>query len=465
MKPIRLILLLMLLSLVGNAYSAGEPITIHSSNFYLPALGKEVFYPKSVNADFLMNPELETSAVDKTLETWTKKGVNAIRIKVDSLHAPNDPLNLYQSNDGQLKPIIITRLDALVDAAEKHNLYVVLVLFDLQRLGSNWDKSPYNKTNGGSCTKLSDWFNQPAQVALSLNRTRQLVDRYSKHNIFAWEVGRGSNVWDLSNRPNNKLMESVPYWLIRHANLIRKIDDPHHLLAISFLANTYPDVLLGLPHFQMHFIQIEARNTLQTALSVAPYINSIREKYKKPIFVVEHLWKGNPSEREEFIHNLFWSSFASCSGMFLSPVKSRNQYQITDYDLRQTQILDFFLPELKLNGPPRQITVPIKISQADSYLIVESLIGFDRFFWLLRKNPSQDKAILNLMTVEGKYRKQWFDIDAMRKLPIQDFTLLRKSLTIESVPFERSVLGVLRLTKRAPKPTKPPISRPAAGSN
>ncbi len=465
MKPIRLLILLLLLAIVGNAYPAGKPITIHSTNFYLPGLDKDVFYPKAINADFLMNPDIAPEYINKTFETWTQKGINTIRIRVDSMHAPDDPLDLYQSSDGQLKPVIIARLDALIESAEKHNLYIVLVLFDLQRLGANWDKSPYNTANGGSCAKLSDWFNQPTQVSLSLNRTEQLVNRYAEHNIFAWEIGRGSNVWDLSKRPNNKLMESVPYWLIRHANLILKIDNPRHLLALSFLPNTYPDTLLGLPHFQMHFIQIEAQNTLQTAMSVAPYLNSIREKFKKPVFVVEHNWKGNPAEREEFVHNLFWSSFAACSGMFLSPVQTKGQYQVADYDLRQIQVLDFFLPQLKLNGAPRQITVPIKISQEDSYLIVESLIGYDRFFWLLRKSPSQDKAILNLMTVEGKYQKQWFDIDAMRKFPIQDFTLLRKSLMIESVPFERSVFGVLRLIKRAPKKAKPPVSQPAAGVN
>lgn len=450
-----------LLFFTGNISAAEEKISVHPINFHMTGLGSEVFYPRVINADFLLALDIAAEETEKILTLWREGGANAIRLKADSLFSPNDPLNQYLEKNGRLKTEFLARLDRTIEAAERQNLFVILVLFNVERLAKNWDNSPYNKTNGGTIQRLADWFNDSSSLSQAIERTTQLVERYKDRPIFCWEIGHGTNVWELNRRPNNALRESVCYWVIRLANHIKKLDDRKHLLALSFVANTYPDSLLGLPQIDLHFLQIQSQNEIQAVKSTNPYIHSIRKYYKKPVFIAETDWIGDSGAREAFQHNLFWVSLASCSGMFLSPPPGEGPPRIADADLHLLKTAQTFLPELNWDGPPREITVPAEIGPDDSYLMVESLVGYDRVFWILRCQPTQSKARIKFNTTEGMYRYQWFDIERMQHLTNKDFPLLRKYVTLESPEFERSILGLFRLIRRAPQKETPPDSSSA----
>lgn len=443
------------------AYPANEVISIHPVNFYMLGKGQEVFYPLAINADFLFSPGLTAEQIDQTLAKWSALGINTLRIRIDSLHAPDDPLNLFLEENGRLKPEIVSRLDGLIDAAKQHNMFVILVLFDVQRLAIRWDSSPYQKANGGSFEQLTEWFTDTSQLSKSLEYVTQLVERYKERNILSWELARGANVWDLNSRSNNRLMEGVSFWVVRMANQIRKVDDRSHPIALSFLPNSYPHTLLGLPQISLHFLQIESGNDLLLAQSVAPYINSIRNIYKKPCFVVEHSWLGEAGNRDSLMYNLVWASFATGSAAFYSPVNRDNQFHISDSDFQLIQTLKWFLPEIDLSGVPRPIVSPAELVPKDSYLSVESIFGYDRIFWILRKQPATAKAFLSLNTIEGKYRMSWMDPLTGIKHPLMNFNQLRKSLKFQTPEFERSLLGVLRLVKRAEPKKDPSAGQPA----
>ena len=143
------------------------------------------------------------------------------------------------------------------------------------------------------------------------------------------------------------------------------------------------------------------------------------------------------------------------------PQTSSSRERIPDSDLNLIKTLQFVMPGLDLSGVPREITVPQKTIPGDTYLIVESLTGYDRIYWILRKQPGKSQAQLEASTIEGVYEKQWFDIEKIKKYPRGKFSLRSKRLLQESPPFERDVLGVLKLVKRVPEMKKMSDSAPS----
>ncbi|MGC9328160.1 MAG: hypothetical protein ACP5I1_11040 [Candidatus Hinthialibacter sp.] len=443
---------------VCYSHSARQVVSIHPGNFFMLGQGKDIFYPQAVNADFLLSPDLSIEQINDTLADWSSSGINTLRLRLDSLHAPGDPLELYLDKNGRFQEGILSTMDRLLEAAEEHNLHVILVLFDLQRLGEHWDSSPYNKAHGGPVESLSEWFTDSSMLSKAIERTKQIVERYKNRNILAWEIARGANVWEQNKRPNYALMDGVNFWVIRLGNLIRKEDDQRHLTALSFLPNTLPEMLLGLPQIKLHFIQVEAGDAQLAAQSIPPYLHSIRSLYKKPIFIVESRWKGEAWERDLFMRSTFWASLAYGSSTFLSPIRRGDSYQLAAPDLEILHTWNFFQPEFNWAGQPRPITSPAQLTPPDSYTLVESIFGYDRFFWIERKQPAQSKAIVSLQTVEGNYSIQWFNPKSGVKSPIQTFQLLRKTLTLQTPEFEHGVFGVLRLLKRKPQQPMAPGS-------
>ncbi len=420
----------------------------------------EIFYPHGVNVGFLMNPALPDDEVSDTIAGLAKAGVNTLRLGIDDAHAPDAALKTYQEKNGRLKEPVLSRLDTLFDAAERHDMFIILSIFDLQTIGERWKDSPYNRANGGACEKLDDFFTSSNQLMRSMERVAQLVSRYKTRNLLAWELARGANLWELNWRPNYTLMKGVALWTVRMANTIRK-EAPDNPIAISILPNTFPESLFNLPQIDLYFINVIANDAIDTANSIPSYIRAIHKQFKKPVFVVESRWNGEPHEREMFTRNLFWSSFASMSASFLMPQTSSSRERIPDSDLNLIKTLQFVMPGLDLSGVPREITVPQKTIPGDTYLIVESLTGYDRIYWILRKQPGKSQAQLEASTIEGVYEKQWFDIEKIKKYPRGKFSLRSKRLLQESPPFERDVLGVLKLVKRVPEMKKMSDSAPS----
>lgn len=455
-RLIGLVCLACLLAAGGNApVAARAAIGIHKTNFFMLGRGEEVFFPLAVNAGGLMDPALAEDEMEPLFARWAGHHVNTLRIVIDHAFGPRDPLDSYMNRDGRLGEAILTRLDAIFTLAEKYRMYVILALFDTQRMAGHWNESPYNVKNGGECKTLAEWFTKPYSLGQALNRARQLADRYKSRNVLAWEIARGANVWDLQPRPEAELVEGVSFWVVRMAGALREADDEGHLTALSFLPNTYPTTLLNLPQIQVNLLPVESHDPRLAAQSVPRFIQSMRD-FKKPVFISDPLWVGDSGGRETFMKYVFWSSFAAGGGMFLSPQTVNQREQTGDADLRLLDMLAAYLPEIRLDSVPRMITAPLEMTPKDTYWSVESLSGYDRIYWILRKKPAQQKAQLLMRTVEGIYQFQWFDLEKEMKYPPKTFRQFRKELRMETPEFERDILGILRYREPLPAaPAKP----------
>jgi hypothetical protein len=146
------------------------------------------------------------------------------------------------------------QLDTVLEAAERHGIYVMLCLqnhgaFSLSA-NSEWNDNPYRAENGGPLARPSDFFIDPAARALFQRRLRYIVARwgYSTH-VLSWELW---NEVDLAEQPAGT---AVLDWHAEMAGTLRALDPYQHLVSTSTAQPTsHPLWLLpALDLVQLHF--------------------------------------------------------------------------------------------------------------------------------------------------------------------------------------------------------------------
>ncbi|RJP27227.1 MAG: hypothetical protein C4527_13725 [Candidatus Omnitrophota bacterium] len=424
---------------------ADSPIGIHKTNFYALSQNGNPFLPVAANVGFLMDLSLSEDAVKETLHRLAAFGVNSIRVVIDNAYKIGEPLDKFEAFDGSLKEPVLARLDAILTEAEKQGMPAILALFDIESVARQWENHPRNKKNGGACIDVTEYLTKPDQVKRTALRLTQIVARYSKRNILAWELARGVNIWDLQTPPQNEYLQPIQFWIMRTVDQLRRIDDRKHLTALSYVPNSLPFSLMQTAPVDLIMLHIRSENPLRTAMSIQSFIDASRQ-YKKPIFIAETTWTGPSDHREEFTKNTLWSAAASCGAAFLMPQFVGDIPRFSNAELTQFKAFQLFLDNVDLGGVPRPPTpAPIQITPPDSYFIVESIVGNDRLFWVLRKNPGKSKDIFTFQTVEGQYEYLWFNTDAGEIDRKREFKLTRKTLMLDPPHFEHDIAGRLRL--------------------
>ncbi|MEW6235409.1 MAG: DUF4038 domain-containing protein [Candidatus Omnitrophota bacterium] len=450
MKIAYFLLLFPLFVVTGGAYG-GEAISIHKANFYLFEKEGKPFFPIGANAGFLMNLRLTDKEAERDIAEWSGNGINVLRIAIDSALNSGALLSEVETSDGELTSAVLSRLDFLIHAAEKRGMAVILILFDLQSMSENWEHHPYNRSQGGWRANLSDFFLLQKSRSQAIRRTKQLTARYKNRPILAWEIARGADAWNSEAKPDKETIYSAQVWFERIAKEI-ETNDPGRLKSISFMPNTLPTALqpelMGLVSLADFFLlHIRSKDAYVAAQSASQYIQMARD-CKKPVFIGESTWTGRENEYEEFIRNIFWSAAASCSGSFLTPIEGRDGFRIPDSSRALCATLLDFLSYVELGGRPRPPSKsPIQAEPKDACLLVESMAGNDRIFWLLRKKPGLGQVQLTFHTIEGIYEYQWFDTESRGKGRNKEFQLRRQQLILQSPEFMRDCLGILRFKK------------------
>ncbi len=103
----------------------------------------------------------------------------------------------WEERLGWYRQVQSARLDNLLDLAEKLDFYYMLCMDTHQDFREGgWRANPFNKTNGGPCDKVSDWFTGEPSRTLYKKRLRYTVARwgYSPH-ILCWEFGNEMEGW------------------------------------------------------------------------------------------------------------------------------------------------------------------------------------------------------------------------------------------------------------------------------
>ncbi len=168
------------------------------------------------------------AAYDEWFAKLAASGANYARIWMPSWAFGlewDDALGDYSTRLGRA-----WQLDQVLDAAERHGIYVMLCLqnhgaFSLEH-NSEWAGNPYNAANGGPLAQPEAVFSDDTARELFRRRLRYVVARWGwSSNVLAWELWNEVDLVPPS--------PAVATWHVEMARALRALDPNDHLITTS----------------------------------------------------------------------------------------------------------------------------------------------------------------------------------------------------------------------------------------
>ena len=129
------------------------------------------------------------------------------------------------------------RLDQTLDLARAHGMRLNLAIdsYNVLRDRINWpewERSPYNKANGGPLAKPTEFWTDSAAAWAYRNKLRYIVARWGADpSVFAWEL------WNEVDGTNDYDAAKIRGWHVAMARHLKSIDPYRHLVSTSFGGN------------------------------------------------------------------------------------------------------------------------------------------------------------------------------------------------------------------------------------
>jgi len=179
---------------------------------------------------------LDTERLDEYLEYMKAHGENLLRIMLDG-----GGESLIELRVGEFNPELVAALDNLINAAEKHGIYLILSLW-ISLVDNNpifpylkpaWDVHPYNINHDpekGLVANSGELLTNEAAIAAGKNRMRFFIERWgASQAIFAWEFWNEINVMGTVSEQN--------YWMDEMGAFSKQLEmqlyGQHHLRTVS----------------------------------------------------------------------------------------------------------------------------------------------------------------------------------------------------------------------------------------
>lgn len=217
------------------------------------------YYPIGLNYPWDHKHEA-TASFPAAFAEFEKNDLNWIRVWMchwgaTNLDWPHDLKITPAPGPGYLDFATAERWDRIVSLAEKHDLYLQIVLQHHGQFVSggghgNWAENPWNKANGGFLERPSDFFTHPLALAATRIKYRYIVARwgYSDH-IFAWELFN-EFMW-ISTGGLADPSATLTAWHADMARHLRRYDVDHHLITTSHDDVLHP-AFASMDFFQPH---------------------------------------------------------------------------------------------------------------------------------------------------------------------------------------------------------------------
>lgn len=214
------------------------------------------------------------------------------------------------------------KIDTILDAAAKNNIYVMLCLGTYGEFTEGgffnegmWKSNPYNAANGGPCATAADFWTNATARKLYRQRLRYITARYGwRTNMFAYEF------WNEANAPAPWVGEMARY--IKGQAEFARIEysigaaDPYNHLVSTTYGN---DAVWKIP--QIDFTMSHSYGDTGSFPDHAPIVAD--DARQNAVYVKPHLmaefgidWrdsdaKYDPQGRAVNFHNGLWSSTMS----------------------------------------------------------------------------------------------------------------------------------------------------------
>lgn len=232
-------------NVTANPYDVeGEGfITLSDNERYFQYQNGTPFIPIGHNGWYDAPLYLDTERLDRYFSVMNEHGENTLRVLLDysGIVSPILPYlktrNLVELEVGEFNPELIDALDNLVDAAERHGIYLLISflpnLYDNIRNG-NWFQHPYNKNfdpENGLVDSPEDLLVDAAAIQAVKERIYFFIERWgASPNIFAWELWNEMNAIGGTPEQHNEWIREMGAFT---KQLEMKLYGRHHLRTVS----------------------------------------------------------------------------------------------------------------------------------------------------------------------------------------------------------------------------------------
>lgn len=206
--------------------------------------------------------------------------------------------------------------DDVFKLARKHDIRLMLTLDDYRVLAktdyfnAHWDKSPYNKANGGPLAEPIDFFHTPQCRTLYKQRLRYLVARYAAFPSLAF--------WEIYNEQDNIPKPGVPTeWLREMTDYLKSIDPYRRPITTSYSWDDKAEVW-ELPNIDLVQRHMYGQGDTVDFVSMVQGNATKLERYRKPRVIGEFgiTWKEPDIKLDTArlgtpLHDALWASIMS----------------------------------------------------------------------------------------------------------------------------------------------------------
>ncbi|MFW6108700.1 MAG: hypothetical protein ACOC8D_02690, partial [bacterium] len=212
------------------------------------------------------------------------------------------------------------KLDYTVDLAERHDLYLHLVIDNHGKASTwcdpEWEDNPYNKINGGFLTSPEDFFRNPIAKNIYRKKLRYIIARWGYATRLAgielWsEVDLVGDSWNFHS--NDAQAAPKVAWHREMTEYLDQIDPWDHPLTTHFSTNyaRIKGTLVGLSGID--YVTTDAYHG--SSRSIIRYVKATAARgnqYGKPVMVTEYCGSpfGStiPALRSD-LHAGLWSTY------------------------------------------------------------------------------------------------------------------------------------------------------------
>lgn len=224
---------------------------------------------------------------------------------------------------GQYNLIHAWELDRILDEAERHRIYVNLVVHNHGKFSSysdeEWERNPFFTKNGGYLTRPEQYFDDPAAMQSFRSLMRYMTARWSYSTcLFGWELW---SELDLTGSAHNTYKcDEVVEWHRVMGRAIKAMDPNDHVIGTHVCGDythQYPPVI-ALP--EVDYCAMDAYHGDSSPLRIVRLIEetaAYNVPYGKPFVITE--FGGSPfgagfKHMTETLHAALWSSVCIPTG-------------------------------------------------------------------------------------------------------------------------------------------------------
>jgi hypothetical protein len=214
------------------------------------------------------------------------------------------------------------KLDTILEAAEKNNIYIQLVIVNHGQLSTwcdkEWEDNPYNIKNGGFLTSPDEFFSDIRAKKSFKNQLRYVIARWSHSpNIFSWDIINEMNLIGAKHNFYKDSEKKVTDWYNEIAGYLRELDPSNHLVTAHYTILVDNPILSEIIDYTITNAYYNVSKN-ESIVGLLDRIIVFNGRFNKPTFVAEY--GGTPmggtekNLKRDIITGLWYSyhlSFAS----------------------------------------------------------------------------------------------------------------------------------------------------------